>query len=320
MKNKDIKRKIKEEFQDIHMPSKKEKLLEDIQFVQPIQEDKHKNKHFNIKWQLSILTIACICIFSFITLQTQDAYSISFEVNPSIELKVNNQRRVDDVICHNDDAVLVLDDMDLKNTDLDVAVNAVIGSMFKHGYISEAKNSVLVSVQGSDQEKRNALKQDVATDVKDILSGYSLEASVVSQDYDFSKEREALAKQYGISVGKVTLIQKLINVSPNYDFEDLIHLSINDLNTLIHYKHLNFKSITIDGVESHSGYLTNEQVKSKVLQHAHVNEESVYEYRDDLDVQDNQLIYIVEFTDEFAKYHYKVNAISGEIVSFESEM
>ena len=76
MKNKDIKRKIKEEFQDIHMPSKKEKLLEDIQFVQPIQEDKHKNKHFNIKWQLSILTIACICIFSFITLQTQDAYSI----------------------------------------------------------------------------------------------------------------------------------------------------------------------------------------------------------------------------------------------------
>ena len=83
---------------------------------------------------------------------------------------------------------------------------------------------------------------------------------------------------------------------------------------------MNFKSITIDGVESHSGYLTNEQVKSKVLQHAHVNEESVYEYRDDLDVQDNQLIYIVEFTDEFAKYHYKVNAISGEIVSFESEM
>ena len=320
MKNKDIKRKIKEEFQDIHMPSKKEKLLEDIQFVQPIQEDKHKHKHFNIKWQLSILTIACICIFSFITLQTQDAYSISFEVNPSIELKVNNQRRVDDVICHNDDAVLVLDDMDLKNTDLDVAVNAVIGSMFKHGYISEAKNSVLVSVQGSDQEKRNALKQDVATDVKDILSGYSLEASVVSQDYDFSKEREALAKQYGISVGKVTLIQKLINVSPNYDFEDLIHLSINDLNTLIHYKHLNFKSITIDGVESHSGYLTNEQVKSKVLQHAQVTEENVYEYRDDLDVQDNQLIYIVEFTDEFAKYHYKVNAISGEIVSFESEM
>ena len=49
-----------------------------------------------------------------------------------------------------------------------------------------------------------------------------------------------------------------------------------------------------------------------------VNE--AYEYRDDLDVQDNQLIYIVEFTDEFAKYHYKVNAISGEIVSFESEM
>ena len=31
------------------------------------------------------------------------------------------------------------------------------------------------------------------------------EGAVVSQDYDFSKEREALAKQYGISVGKVTL-------------------------------------------------------------------------------------------------------------------
>ena len=49
---------------------------------------------------------------------------------------------------------------------------------------------------------------------------------------------DMLAEKYNISVGKVTLIQKLISKSPNYDFEDLIHLSISDLNTLIHYKNI----------------------------------------------------------------------------------
>ena len=319
MKNKEIKNQLKKEFQDIHMPSRKEQLMRDIEHIDQLEVQQTKRK-IPRKYQISFLALACTLIFAFMISKPQNVYSVSFEVNPSIELKINHQRRVEDVICHNDDALLVLDEMDLKNTDLDVAVNAIIGSMFKYGYITEAKNSVLVSVQGSDKEAREALKQDVATDVKDILSGYSLKASVVSQDYKFSKEREELAEKYGISVGKVTLIKKLISVSPDYEFVDLVNLSINDLNTLIHYKNIQFKSITIDGVESHSGYLSDEEVRTKVLDHAQVTLKDLKSYEDELDVKNNQLVYNVNFMDAYASYNYQVNAISGEIVSFDVKM
>lgn len=316
MKNKEIEKVIHQEFQDICMPSKKEQLMQDIQDIQQLRLEK-KIISSSWKYKISILAVVCVLFIAFINLPINDQYSVAFEVNPSIELEINNQRRVEKVICHNEDAQLVMDDMDLLSTDLDVAINALLGSMFKYGYITEVNNSILVSVQGKNQEKREKLKQDVASDVKDILSGYSVEASVVSQDYDFSKEREKLAEKYNISVGKVTLIQKLIGKSPDYDFEDLIHLSISDLNTLIYYKNIDFKTVTIDGVKSHSGYLTNEEAKQIALTHAQVNEEHLNHYSDDLNVKDNQLIYLIEFEDEYTTYTYMINAVRGEIISFD---
>ncbi|MFQ9871915.1 MAG: hypothetical protein ACLRVT_02495 [Oscillospiraceae bacterium] len=49
---------------------------------------------------------------------------ILLDVNPSIELKLNANDKVMELNAKNDDAVEILDDMDLKGTDLNVAVNA----------------------------------------------------------------------------------------------------------------------------------------------------------------------------------------------------
>ena len=73
---------------------------------------------------------------------------VSFDVNPSIELKVDNEEDVISVKGLNDDGKKVLEGMDLEDTDLEVAVNAIIGSMLKHGYINEMANSILLSVSG----------------------------------------------------------------------------------------------------------------------------------------------------------------------------
>ncbi len=316
MKNKEIEKKLKLEFQDICMPSKKEQLMRDIKNITQLRSEK-KIISFSWRYKVSVLAAVCVLFMALINFPVNNLYSVAFEVNPSIELEINSQRRVEKVICHNEDAQLIMDDMDLLNTDLDVAINALLGSMFKYGYITEANNSILVSVQGKNQEKREKLKQNVASDVKNILSGYSVQASVVSQDYDFSTEREKLAEKYNISVGKVTLIQKLISKSPNYDFEDLIHLSISDLNTLIHYKNIDIKNVTFDGEKSQSGYLTNEEAKQIVLTHGQVNKDELDYYEDDLNVMDDQLIYMIKFKKESATYEYTINAVSGEIISFD---
>ena len=67
----------------------------------------------------------------------------------------------------------------------ELAVNAIIGSMYKHGYIDEIKNSVLVSVQGNDETVRDEIKERVVNDIKETLSAYSVESSVISQSFEF---------------------------------------------------------------------------------------------------------------------------------------
>ena len=82
---------------------------------------------------------------------------IELDVNPSIELSVNKKERVVEAKALNDDAVAILEDMDLKGADLDVAVNALIGSMLKHGYLSELQNSILISVENGDAARGKKL-------------------------------------------------------------------------------------------------------------------------------------------------------------------
>ncbi len=49
---------------------------------------------------------------------------VSLDVNPSIELKIDSNEKVVETSARNEDARIILDDMDLKGTDLNVAVNA----------------------------------------------------------------------------------------------------------------------------------------------------------------------------------------------------
>ena len=46
----------------------------------------------------------------------------------------------------NADAVAILDGMDLTGAKVDVAMNAIVGSMLTNGYVDELANSILITV------------------------------------------------------------------------------------------------------------------------------------------------------------------------------
>jgi hypothetical protein len=78
---------------------------------------------------------------------------IYLDVNPSLTIEVDKEEKVLDVIAENAAGELILEDMDLKNVDVDVAINALIGSMVKYGYLTEAKNFILLTVEGEDRTR-----------------------------------------------------------------------------------------------------------------------------------------------------------------------
>lgn len=137
--------------------------------------------------------------------------SIGIDVNPSIELFVNRNDKVLKVEAINPDAVEILDDMELKNVDLNIAVNAVIGSMVRHGYLEGVDNAILVTVSSDNEVKAAALRQDVVLDIENSLEEHKLQAVVYDQQASVTDEVKVIADEYGISYGKAYFLQELVD-------------------------------------------------------------------------------------------------------------
>ena len=129
--------------------------------------------------------------------------------------------KVVSVNTNNEDGKKVLGDMDLKGSNVDVAVNAIFGSMVKNGYINENDNSVLISmVEGNyDVDK-------LANNVYSYLKNEKLNSSILTQNVDTTSYDKDLSKKYNISVSKVKLIRSILNKNSLYNFEELSSLII----------------------------------------------------------------------------------------------
>ena len=76
---------------------------------------------------------AVMLVFVFLPLIHPASAVVSFDVNPSIELSLDAEENVTEVLVHNEEGELVLDDMALDGVDIDVAVDELHGSMMSHG-------------------------------------------------------------------------------------------------------------------------------------------------------------------------------------------
>ena len=218
---------------------------------------------------------------------------IGFDVNPSIELKINKKERVLEANALNGDAETVLDGMDLEGADLDVAVNAVIGSMLKNGYISELANSVLVSVENDDAKKGAALQQRIAQEVDSLLRASSISHAILSQTVADDDEVVGLMDTYGISQGKAVLIQKLIAQDSRLKAEDLAGLTINELNLLADARGGQLADTSASGNASDKAYIGMDAAKQRAFEAAGIDAAQAARVEVDFDVENGRMVYEV---------------------------
>ena len=244
---------------------------------------------------------------------------VMLDVNPSLSMDVSAQERVLSVTPFNQDAETILGDMDLTGTDLDVAVNALIGSMLQNGYLSDLQNAILVSVENQDAAKSAQLQQHLTDTINSVFQGGSLEGAVLSQTVTESPDLSALAQQYGISLGKASLIQEVIAQDSTLTFAALAPLSVNEIALITESRHLTAQSVTQTGTASTKAYVTAEEAKNAALAHAGVSESDVGQLEIEFDSEDGLMVYEVEFYAGGREYDYDINARTGEVVGFSQE-
>ena len=247
------------------------------------------------------------------------ASTISLDVNPSIEIQVNKKEQVLSVTPRNEDAKIVVGDMDFKGSSLDVTVNALIGSMLRNGYLNELANSILISVDSQDPAKSAELKERLASEINDVLQTGTFNGAVLSQTISADSNLRDLADTYGIALGKAQLIQQIIAQNAFYSFEDLVPLSINELNLLTESGNLNLSNVSSLGTASDKAYIGEEKAMKLALSHAGVPAESLSEYELELDYEHGTMVYEVEFDCEGFEYNYEIDAVTGAILKNQKE-
>lgn len=243
--------------------------------------------------------------------------TICLDVNPSVEIAVDKSETVVDVTADNKDGESIINGKDFKGDSLSDTVETLVNRMVDEDYISNLKNSVLVSVASENGEFGKQLEKKMSDSIFELLGSKNIEGAVLSQTItQADDELVSLAKMYNISIGKALMIMDIMEAEPHYTFESLASLSVNDLCLTRQTVEMMNNRISING-KSKSHYITVEKAVEAALEgESRQDVSDVNVMLEDWQGGEAPVRYHVTYTaaDGELKSYY-INPVSGEIIS-----
>ena len=157
--------------------------------------------------------------------------TVSIDVNPSLEIKINKEEKVLDVIPLNDDAKKVIGDMDFSGVSMELTVNALIGSMYRLGYLDDEHRTVLVSLDKEDAARAAYLLDQLTVQISSLTETNN--GKVIANTYESTVDLRKIAERYGVPESKASIIARLLAADPSWEDMCLGLFSIETLTRLI---------------------------------------------------------------------------------------
>ena len=228
---------------------------------------------------------------------------IGIDVNPSFELEISKRERVISARALNEDAETVLSGMDLKNVDLDVAVNAIMGSMLQNGYLSADGNSIFVTVENDDENKGQVLSDSLMQQINAALSSNDINGSVVGAAYGKDASVQSIADTYGISYGKASVASAAVANNPELKIEQAVKMSVSQLWSYAYPDSL--EKLSAEAAKTAA-------LKAAGVQQAEFEKAELYE-------KQGTYIYNVIMTAGGVRYTCEIEAYTGEVLALYSQ-
>ena len=236
---------------------------------------------------------------------------VSLDVNPSIELKVNRSEKV--LVCTplNEDAKAILADMsngaDLKGAKLDVAVNAIVGSLVRNGYLDSISSAIMISVEDKDAARAEKLQRELTSAVDGVLQTSEAKASVLTQTLTQDAAREQQARENNISTGKTALVNRVLALNATLKFDALAKLSVEELKDLAEAGAPAMpigKDAAAYAAEQYAGTTALDSVTAEV----------------DSELDESPAHYEVELHAAWGEFEYLVDAYTGKVLSGQKDL
>ncbi len=236
---------------------------------------------------------------------------VSLDVNPSIELKVSRNEKV--LVCTplNEDAKAILADMsngaDLKGAKLDVAVNAIVGSLVRNGYLDSISSAIMISVEDKDTARAEKLQRELTSAVDGVLQTSEAKAAVLTQTLTQDAAREQQARENNISTGKAALVNRVLAINPALKFDALAKLSVEELKDLAEAGAPAMpigKAAAAYAAEQYAGTTALDSVTAEV----------------DPELDESPAHYEVELHTAWGEFEYLVDAYAGKVLSGQKDL
>ena len=255
MKREDIERKLDAAVSGMIPKDMFDRISENIVSANPKAIErvmkKEKKKNFNIFSRSFMGVAAAACILLVAGIIGVPYYGNNFvpdshvdiDVNPGVEIVTNKKNKVLNVQSTNKDGDSVIDGMNLKNTELKVAVNALIGSMVQKGYIANNNTGILVTVRNDNPEKANKVKEEVLYDINFALYTNDVQANVMNQTFKNNADADKFARENNISIGKAVFVLNLAAKDSSLDAKELAKMKVTDIANLVAKKGIDIRDI-----------------------------------------------------------------------------
>lgn len=239
---------------------------------------------------------------------------VTVDVNPSISLTVNRFNRVKEVTPLNADAAALLDGVDLKDSRLQHAVEALTTVLIDQDYLNSTQNAMLVSVENATAGRAEALCEKVVSTVEETAKAHLFQTAVLYQWISGETDIQAAAEALNVSVGKAMLADALAAQMEDWPVDRLSMLSIQDLLFLADTRGVTFENASLFGTVSTTGYCDGDAAAGIALENAGLSGGSAPDCTASFDSCDGELVYIVCFSDGTYAYRYTISAKSGTIL------
>ena len=268
----------------------------------------------------AVLVLGGIGIYKFVE-KDPVVSVVLLDVNPSIELHVDDDGEIVRAVALNPEAEKVLEGMKLRDMDVDTAVNAIVGSLLKNGYVDELANSILLSVEDENTVRGAKLKKELTEEINAILSATAANVRGVEVDFDY---------EYG------KMVYELDFASAEYEYDYSIDAKTGEV--LHSHKELDDDYVApikkneaekpVEKVEkpveaakpAEATDIGKDKAKAIALSNAGLTESQVTRLHVERDRDDGRIEYNVEFTANGKEYDYEISGSSGKILDYDVEV
>lgn len=253
-----------------------------------------KNKKILISAMIVLIAVA-----AFVGIRlNQPAYTLTMDVNPSIEIVSNRLDKVVEVKPLNEDAKEMLKDFKIKDRNLKDTIEDLADLMVLKGYISGGKdNLVMITVNDNviNQESVDKLNNYIVA----YLENKQIEATVLNQSID--KEHDDR------KTGKELVAEKLSKLDDDLDYNKLSNMTLKELVSFAEERNISPEKLFSKIIGTKSVKENNELIEDK----KNDDNKDDNDYDKDDNKKERQRI-----GDEKAK-EIALGLVNGEIINFD---